>query len=169
MEGLPRSFDFYLSETGITYFMEKSYRDALSFSEQALALNSSGLNRHGHSYNFDCARSLFFMGTTENWNTAMEYLDKAAEVTPQKPQSYVWKGYCLEKIEKYNEAIACLTMAFEWRIHVLTNEEKGRILEARSRCYNALTMKDKADKDSAEADRLLKLPKTAGNNYLNAA
>jgi hypothetical protein len=29
-------------------------------------------------------------------------------------------------------------------------------------------MNDKANKDSAEADRLMKLPKTAGNDYLFA-
>jgi tetratricopeptide (TPR) repeat protein len=168
MEGLPRSFDFYLSEIGVTFFLEKSYQDAFSFSEQALALNSSGLNSHGHSYNFDCARCLYFIGTTENWNTAIGYLDKAMQVTPEKRQPVAWKGYCLEKTGKYNEAIACLNMALDWKTNTLTNEEKGHVFAARASCYNALGMKDKADRDSAESDRLLKLPKSTGSDYLNA-
>jgi tetratricopeptide (TPR) repeat protein len=167
MEGLPRSFDFYLSEIGITHFLEKSYQKALSFFEQALGINPSGLNSKLYSYNFDYARSLFFAGTTEDCNTAIGYLDKAMEVTPEKPQPLAWKGYCLEKAGSYNEAIACLTVALEWKTDILTTEEKGRIFTARAKCYNSLGMKDKADRDSAEADRLLKLPVSGKNDYLN--
>jgi tetratricopeptide (TPR) repeat protein len=168
MEGLPRSYDFYLSEIGITHFTKKDYPIAFNFFEQALALNSSGLNSYDHSYHFDCARSLFLKGATENWNMATGYLNKAMEVTPEKPQPLAWKGYCLEKIGSYNDAIACLNMALDNKINPLTNEEKYLVFTVRANCYNALGMKAQADKDSTEADRLMKLPKTAGNNYLDA-
>jgi tetratricopeptide (TPR) repeat protein len=166
MEGLPRSFDFYLSEIGLTHFMEKSYADALPFFEQALALNPSGLNSRLQSYYFDYARSLFFGGTTKDWNNAIEQLDRAMEITPEKPQPYVWKGNCLEKLGNCNEAIACLTLALDNRTNALTDAERCRALVTRTGCYNTLGMKEKADRDSAESNRLMKLPVIAGDNYL---
>jgi tetratricopeptide (TPR) repeat protein len=80
------------------------------------------------------------------------------EITPEKPQPYTLKGYCLEKLGKYNEAIASLSIAMGYKTGMLTNAEKESVLEARARCYDALGMKDKAAKDSAEANRVKKLP-----------
>jgi tetratricopeptide (TPR) repeat protein len=109
------------------------------------------------------------LGKTENFNTAIEYLDQAAAVTPEKPQPYIWKGCCLTGLFKYNEAIACLTMALEWKPNTLIYEEKCISLGARATCYSALGMKDKADKDTAEAERLVKPPTTTGKDFNDIA
>jgi tetratricopeptide (TPR) repeat protein len=79
------------------------------------------------------------------------------EITKDKPQPLALKGACLHNLSNYTEAIACLTMALEYKTGMLDNIEKGSVLETRSMCYNALGMKDKADNDSAEAERLAKV------------
>jgi len=49
-------------------------------------------------------------------------------------------------------------MALDKKSGLLSNAEKGAVFATRAMCWNALGMKDKADKDSTEADRLAKLP-----------
>jgi len=158
MDGLPYSFDFYLSEIGSLYFCENSYDRALPYFEEALSINPLGIGSTGQSYNYSYGLSLCFEETPENWNKAVDYLDKAMEVTPDKPQPLAMKGSCLHNLNKYNEAIACLNMALDKKSGLLSNAEKGAVFKTRAMCWNALGMKDKADKDSTEADRLAKLP-----------
>jgi len=158
MDGLPCSFDFYISEIGSMYFCENSYGKALPYFEEALSINPSGIGSTGQSYNYSYGLSLCLEETSENWNKAIDYLDRAMEITPDKPQPLAMKGSCLHNLNKYNEAIACLNMALDKKSGLLSNAEKGAVFKTRAMCWNALGMKDKADKDSTEADRLAKLP-----------
>ncbi|MDR2730016.1 MAG: protein kinase [Treponema sp.] len=158
MEGLQNPFDFYLNETGLTNIGEGSYRGAMPYFQDALAVNSSGVGSNGQSYNYGLALAFYYTGGQDNWKSAVEYADKAMTVTPEEPLPLVYKAYCLEKLGKYNEAIACLTMALGFKTGALTNAEKASAYSSRANCYNALGMKDKADKDSAESKRLGKLP-----------
>jgi len=158
MDGLPYSFDFYLSEIGSTYFSENSFDKALSYFQEALSSNSSGIGSNGQSYNYSYGQVLCSEGTSESWNKVIEYMDKAMEITPDKPQPLLMKGSCLHNLKKYNEAIACLNMALDKKSGLLSNSEKGTVFKTRAMCWNALGMKDKADKDNTEADRLAKLP-----------
>jgi len=158
MDGLPYSYDFYLSEIGSTYFNENSYDKALSYFEEALSINSSGIGSNGQSYNYSYGQALCSEETSENWNKAIGYMDKAMEITPDKPQPLVIKGNCLYKLKKYNDAIAYLNMALDKKGGLLSNTEKANVIKTRAMCWNALGMKDKADKDNIEADRLAKLP-----------
>jgi serine/threonine protein kinase/tetratricopeptide (TPR) repeat protein len=158
MDGLPYSFDFYISEIGSLYFCENSYDKALTYFEEALSINPSGIGSTGQSYNYSYGLSLCLEETSEDWDKAIDYLDKAMEITPDMPQPVAMKGNCLHNLNKYNEAIACLNMALDKKSGLLSNAEKGIVLKTRAMCWNALGMKDKADKDSTEADRLAKLP-----------
>jgi len=158
MDGLPYSFDFYLSEIGAMYFCEKLYDKAMPYFEEALSINSSGIGSTGQSYNFNCGLTLYSEDPSENRDKAIEYLDKAMEITPDKPQPLLIKGGCLYDLNKYNEAIACLNMALDKKSDLLSNAEKGTVFTTRAMCWDALGMKDKADKDSTEANRLAKLP-----------
>jgi len=158
MDGLPYSYDFYLSEIGSTYFNENSYDKALSYFEEALSINSSGIGSNGQSYNYCYGQVLYSEGTSEGYNKAIGYMDKAVEITPDKPQPLAIKGRCLHKLKKYTEAIAYLNMALDKKGGLLSNTEKGIIIKTRAMCWDALGMKDKADKDNTEADRLAKLP-----------
>ena len=151
MEGLAFPFDFYLCRIGYLYSLDKSYSEALSYYEEALALNPSGVGASGHSYNFYCGQSFFLMN---NWDKAIEYFDKAMGVIPEQLSPLFWKGRCLFENGSRNEAIACLTMALESKTGSLANEEKILALETRAECYDALGMKDKADSDRAEAAKL---------------
>ena len=156
MQGLSHSFDFYLSEIGFTFIWENSYSKALPYFEEALSINPSGIGSTGQSYNYSCGLALYSIGTPENWNKAIRYLDKAMEVTRAKPQPLVLKGFCLHKLNNYNEAIACLTMSLDYKTNTLTDAEKGNVLVTRAMCYNALGMKDRANKDNTEAEHLAK-------------
>ncbi|GBU29647.1 serine/threonine protein kinase [Treponema sp. R8-4-B8] len=158
MDGLPSSFDFYLSEIGTTYFCENIYDRALPYFKEALSINSSGIGSNGQSYNYSYGFALCNERVTENWDKVIEYMDKAIEITPDKPQPFVMKGSCLHNLNKYNEAIACLNMALDKKNSLLSNAEKRVIFTTRALCWNALGMKDKADKDNTEANRLAKLP-----------
>jgi tetratricopeptide (TPR) repeat protein len=158
MDGLPNSFDFYLSEIGSLYFSERSYDRALYYFEEALSSNSSGIGSNGQSYNYSCGQILCSEETSESWNKAIGYMDKAMEITPDKPQPLLMKGSCLYNLKKYNEAIACLNMALDKKSGLLSNAEKGAVFKTRAMCWDELGMKDRADKDNTEADRLAKLP-----------
>jgi len=155
-DGLSRTFDFYLGEIGVSYCNEKLYTKALSYFENALALNLLGVDFSGQSYNYSygAGMALCFEQTPENWNKAISYLDKAMEITPDKPQPLAMKGACLYYLKNYNEAIACLTMALDKKDSMFTNADKGDVLVLRAICYNALNMKDKAVIDNSEANRL---------------
>jgi len=157
-DGLSHAFDFYQNEIGVTYYLENSSEEALPFFEKAMAVNSSGVGSNGQSYNYNYGLALYSEGTPENWNKAISYLDKAMIIVPDKPQAVVLKGTCFYKLNKYNEAIACLSMAIDRKFGVLSNAEKKDVFSVRAKCYTALGMKEKADKDNAEADRLSKLP-----------
>jgi len=157
-DGLSHTFDFYQNEIGITYYLENSSAEALPYFENAMAINSSGIGSNGQSYNYNYGLALCSEETPENWNKAISYLDKALIVVPDKPQAVKLKGTCLYKLNKYNEAIACLSMAVDKKFGVLSNAEKKDVFTVRAKCYTALGMNDKADKDNAEADRLSKLP-----------
>jgi serine/threonine protein kinase/tetratricopeptide (TPR) repeat protein len=154
MDGLSRTFDFYQNEIGLAYYLENSSAQALPYYENAIAINSSGVGSDGQSYNYNYSRALCSVETPENLNKAISYLDKAMIITPNKPQSVLLKGICLFKLNKYNEAMACFTMVLEKKFGILSNAEKKYAFTARARCYTALGMKDKADKDNAEAGRL---------------
>jgi serine/threonine protein kinase/tetratricopeptide (TPR) repeat protein len=154
-EGLSHSFDFYRSEIGFTCIWENLHREALPYFEEALAINPSGIGSAGQSYNYGYGWALYSMGGQENWNKAIEYMKRAIETTSEKPQPLVLHGFCLHKLNSYKEAIACLDMALKYK--TLTNDEKGSVFMTRATCYNALGMKDKADKDNAEAERYAKL------------
>jgi len=156
MEGLPHAFDFYLCEIGYTYFAENSYREALPYFEEALDINPLGIGSTGQSYNYSYGLTLCSMGDPDNGNKAVEYFKRAIEITSDKPQPLVMHGVCLHDLGSYNEAIACLDMALRYK--TLANAEKGAALETRAKCYDALGMKDKADKDRTEAARYAKLP-----------
>jgi hypothetical protein len=155
MNGLSRSFDFYQSEIGSTYILEKSYKEALPYFEKAFAIDPSGVGSDGQSYNYSYGQALCFLRGKENSNKAIGYLDRAISITPDKPQPLVLKGVCLYDLGKYHEAIACLDMALKYK--TITNNEKRHVYKIRADCYSALGMKDKADKDKAEAERLAKL------------
>jgi len=157
MEELKYAFDFFLCEIGNTYFAENSYREAMTYFEKALNFNPSGIGSTGQSYNYSYGLALCSEETSESWNKAIGYFDKAMEITPDKPQSLAMKGSCLHDLSKYNEAIACLNMALDKRFGLLSNVEKKEVYSTRAMCYNALGMKDKADKDNTEAARLAKL------------
>ena len=157
MEGLQHPFDFYLSQIGFSYYCENLGLKALPYFEDALAINPSGIGSNGQSYNYSYALALCSKETAKNWSRAIEYLDRAMEITPDKPQPYAVKGACLHNLNNYNEAIACLNMALDKRNSALDNGEKAVVFETRAMCWNALGMKDKADKDSAEAARYAKL------------
>jgi len=158
MDGLSHTFDFYQNEIGLTYYLENSSAEALPYFENAMALNSSGIGSDGQSYNYGYCLALCSEDTSENWNKVLSYLDKALIISPDKPQPLALKGTCLYKLSKYNEAIACLDMALSKKFGVFSNTEKKDVFATRAKCYAALGMKDKADKDNAEADRLAKLP-----------
>jgi tetratricopeptide (TPR) repeat protein len=160
IDGLQYSFDFYLNEIGSMYFYENSYGKALSCFEEALSSNPSGIGSNGQSYNYSYGKALCSEKTSENCNKAMAYLDKAMEITPDKPQPLVLKGVCLYNLNKHNEAIACLNMALDKKNDLLSNAEKREVFATRAMCWNALGMKDKAYKDNMEASRLAKLPDT---------
>ena len=155
MEGLPYSYDFFLCEIGFTYFCENSYSKALPYFEQALSINPLGIGSTGQSYNYSYGLTLYSMGDPDNWNKAIEYLKRAIEITSEKPQPLVLHGVCLHDLGCYNEAIACLDMALKYK--TLANDEKRVVFMTRAMCYNALGMKDKADKDNTEAERYAKL------------
>ncbi len=158
MDGLSHTFDFYQNEIGITYYLENSSAEALPYFKDAMAINSSGVGSNGQSYNYGYCLALCSEETSENWNKALSYLDKALIISPDKPQPLALKGTCLYKLNKYNEAIACFDMALSKKYGILSNAEKKDVFTKRANCYAALGMKDKADKDNAEADRLAKLP-----------
>jgi tetratricopeptide (TPR) repeat protein len=164
MDGLSHTFDFYQNEIGFTYYLENSFSEALPYFENAIAINSSGIGSNGQSYNFNYGLALYSEGASDslnkadNWNKAMDYLDKALIIVPDKPQAIALKGNCLYKMKKYNEAIACLSMAIDKKFGILTNNQKKDVFATRAKCYSALGMNDKADKDNAEAERLAKLP-----------
>jgi len=158
MEGLQNSFDFYLNETGLANIGGGAYRGAMPYFENALEINSSGVGSNSQSYNYGLGAAFYYIGNADNWKKTIEYMDKAMIVTPEEPLPLLYKGYCLEKSGKYNEAIACLTMALGFKTGKLTNAEKGSAYSARADCYSALGMKDKADSDNKEAKHLGKLP-----------
>jgi serine/threonine protein kinase/tetratricopeptide (TPR) repeat protein len=158
MEGLQNSFDFYLNETGLANIGDGSYRAAMTCFEDALEINPSGVGSNSQSYNYGLGAAFYYIGSADNWKKTIEYMDKAMVVTPEEPLPLLYKAYCLEKFGKYNEAIACLTMALGFKTGKLTNAEKGSAYSARANCYNALGMKDKADSDNKEAKHLGKLP-----------
>jgi len=158
MDGLSHSIDFYQNEIGITFLKENSSGEALPYFENAMAINSSGIGSNGQSYNYNYSLALCSEETSESWNKALNYLDKALMITPDKPQSLALKGTCLYKLNNYNEAIACFDMALSKKYGIFSNAEKKDVFATRAKCYTALGMKDKADKDNAEADRLAKLP-----------
>jgi len=153
MEGLSLSFDFYLYQIGLLYSIESSYSESVPFFDEALALNPYGLDNTGHSYNFLYGQTLFCMDVS-NLDKAINCFEKAMEIVPDRPLYLKWKGDCLYKQGKYNEAVASLDMALNFKTEPLPKAEKIAALEKRSYCYNALGMKDKADEDSAEAQRL---------------
>jgi len=169
MDGLSCSYDFYLIETGSMYFYENSHGKALSYFEEALSINPSGINSDGQSYNYCCGQALSSVKTSKDLNKAIEYLDKAMEVTPDKPQPLVLKGICLYNLKKYNEAIACLTMALDKKSGSLSNAEKKDIFATRAMCWNALGMKDKAYKDNMEVSHLAKFSGTAARSAAPSA
>ncbi|GBU29639.1 hypothetical protein R84B8_03212 [Treponema sp. R8-4-B8] len=164
MDGLTHTFDFYLSEIGTAYCNENSHGKALSCFEEALSINPSGVNSNGQSYNYSCALALSSDKASKDWNKAIAYLDKAMEITPDKPQPLALKGVCLYNLNKHNEAIACLNMALDKKSDVLSNTEKRDVVSTRAMCWNALGMKDNAYKDNAESSRLAKLSDTAARN-----
>ncbi|MCL2138915.1 MAG: protein kinase, partial [Treponema sp.] len=147
MEGLSYSYDFYLSEIGFTHLKENSSNQALYCFQEALTLNPLGLDALGNSYNYNIAQSM----PLEDCENAIEYLDKAIAITPEKHDPVLLKGVYLQNLGKYNEAIACLTIMLEFKV---SNIERKIALETRAECYNALGMKDKANSDNAEAGRL---------------
>jgi len=168
MDGLPYPWDFYLSEIGSMYLCENLYRKALPYFKEALSLNSSGIGSNGQSYNYNYGWMLCSEKTSENYNEAITYMDKAMEITPDKPQPLALKGVCLYNMDKYNEAIACLNMALEKK-NGLSNAEKKDVYATRAMCWNALGMKDNSYKDSNEAIRLAKLSNTAARQGTSSA
>jgi serine/threonine protein kinase/tetratricopeptide (TPR) repeat protein len=154
MEGLPHSFDYYQNEIGNSYFMENSYREALPYFEKALQINPSGIGSDSQSYNYGYGRALYSMGGQENLNKAIGYMDRAISITPKKSQPLAIKGFSLYKLGDHNKAMASLSLALDNK--TLTNPEKGTVFATRAMCYDALGMKDKADKDRTEADRYAK-------------
>jgi len=163
MDGLPCPYDFYLIKIGSMYFYENSHDKALPYFEEALSVNPSGVNSAGQSYNYCCGQALSSGKTSKGLNNAIAYLDKAMEITPDKPQPLVLKGVCLYNLNKYNEAIACLNMALDKKSG-LSNAEKKDVFATRAMCWNALGMKDKAYKDSMEVAHLAKFPDTLVRN-----
>jgi len=155
MECLPYSYDFFLCEIGYTYFAENLYSEALPYFEEALSINPTGIGSTGQSYNYSYGLTLCSMGGQDNWNKAIEYFKRAIEITSDKPQPLVLHGVCLHDLGYYTEAIACLDMALKYK--TLSNAEKGPVFVTRAMCYDALGMKEKADKDRAEAERYAKL------------
>jgi len=169
MDGLQYPFDFYLSEIGSTYFCENSYGKVLPCFEEALSINPSGIGSNGQSYNYSYGLALCSEKTSENCTKAITYLDKAMEITPDKPQPLALKGVCLYNLNKHNEAIACLNMALDKKNDLFSNTEKRDVFATRAMCWNALDMKDKAYKDNMEAARLAKLPDTAARPVASSA
>jgi len=155
-DGLSHPFDFYLSETGITYCNEKLYSKALPYFEEALAINPSGIDSTGQSYNYSYGSCMALCSeqTPDNWNKIIGYMDRAMGIMPDKPQPLAMKGACLYYLHNYNEAIACLTMALENKDFIAANTDKGDFLVLRAICWYLLGMKDKANKDKAEANRM---------------
>jgi len=153
MDGLSLSYDYYLYQIGFLYNIESSYNESLPFFDEALKLNPYGLDNEGHSYNYLYGITLFCIDVS-NLEKAINCFEKAMEIVPKKPTYLRWKGNCQYKQGKYNEAIACLDMALGMKTEPLPKTEKISALETRSYCYNALGMKDKADADLAEAQRL---------------
>jgi len=153
MEGLSLSYDFYRYQIGSLYSIESSYNESFPYFEEALSLNPFGLDKEGNSYNYKYGISLFYTDIS-NLNKAINCFEKANEIVPNRSMYLKWKGDCLYKNGKYNEAIACFNIALEMKGESLSKTERISALEKRSYCYNSLGMKDKADADSAEAQRL---------------